>query len=554
MRKEHVETTYPADSRFRNKGLADRQAGENGRPGTVYLVGAGPGEAGLLTVKGRELLEKADCIVCDHLANPDLLQYARGNCELIYAGKTAGAHTMEQQEINRLLVQKAHCYGVVVRLKGGDVYVFGRGGEEGLYLREHGIPFQVVPGISSALAGPAYAGIPITHRGIAGGFRVIAAHGQNEVDFASLAATEDTCVFLMGLSKLKEIVSGLMEAGKSPSCPAAVISHATLPEQRTCAGTLETIEELAKADRMDTPALIVVGNAVGLREHLNFFEEKKLTGRKYLVTKVGEEASWLTEALKAEGARVTELQTGTLHFFEKAVSVEELKKCRWIVLTSRHGVEAFFGSLRHQQIDLRILSNMKFAVIGEKTAQALKEYGIYADLVPETFDSASLAEALKGAADSKERIFWGMPAGVQNGEFLCLKKKMDIFAAPLYENLDTAGENLRQIRRKQIKPGKEEEKQEDIQETGSILTEYEAVLFTCASSVRRFFENLNEKERQNLRDGAVCSISIGPKTTKALTDFGVTEIVQAKQASYEDMVRTVWDAARGKSLKKSTDL
>ena len=231
-------------------------------PGTVYLVGAGPGDPGLMTQKGLDCLRRADCVVYDHLANDSLLLETKPDCEKIYVGKQAGNHTMPQEEINRLLAQKAQSCETVVRLKGGDVYVFGRGGEEGAWLRREGVPFVVVPGVTSAIAGLAYAGIPITHRGVARGFRVMTAHdkggGLTNLDFDSMAHTDDTLVFLMGLSLLGEITSRLLAAGKPSGTPAAVISEATLPTQRVVTAPLSELEARVRENPLPSPALIAV--------------------------------------------------------------------------------------------------------------------------------------------------------------------------------------------------------------------------------------------------------------------------------------------------------
>ena len=241
----------------------------------VYLVGAGPGDPGLVTVKGLELIKKADCIIYDRLSSPELLGYAGMDCERIYVGKADRHHTLPQEQINELLVEKAKEYHCVVRLKGGDVFVFGRGGEEGLYLREHGISYTVVPGVTSAIAGPAYAGIPVTHRGVATSFRVITGHRKNgedlsEPDFTTMSDSKETLIFLMGLSRVRQIVDGLMQAGRNRQTPAAVISHATTEAQEICEGTLENLADRVEEAKLTSPALIIVGDVVVLRRQLHF--------------------------------------------------------------------------------------------------------------------------------------------------------------------------------------------------------------------------------------------------------------------------------------------
>ncbi len=254
---------------------AERRTSDQPRkPGLVYLVGAGPGDPELITVKGLKVIREAGCIVYDRLSSPELLKEAKPGCELIYVGKACHNHTMGQEEINRLLVEKSMEYEKTVRLKGGDVYVFGRGGEEGMYLRAHGVPFQVIPGVTSAVAGPACAGIPVTHRGIASGFHVVTAHSQSdqlaEIDFHAMARGKETCIFLMGLGKVGEIAKGLMDAGMPAATDAAVISCAATPRQQVCVSDLEHIAGKVEEAGLVSPAVIVVGKVVGLREKLLF--------------------------------------------------------------------------------------------------------------------------------------------------------------------------------------------------------------------------------------------------------------------------------------------
>lgn len=234
--------------------------------GCVYLVGAGPGDAQLITLKGYKLLQQADCVIYDRLVSEELLQQVPKECECIYVGKENHHHTLKQDEINELLVEKALQHKMVIRLKGGDPYVFGRGGEEALYLREHHVPFEVVPGVTSAVAAPAYAGIPITHRGISGGFHVVTAHNRRDeladIDFDAMAKGKDTCVFLMGLGKLGEIANRLIAAGMAPTQSVAVVSHGTMPWQQCVVAQLENIEQKVKEEKITSPAIIVVGDVV----------------------------------------------------------------------------------------------------------------------------------------------------------------------------------------------------------------------------------------------------------------------------------------------------
>lgn len=533
--ESEAKVSYPKtvhqETGYREEGYRKTEYQEAEQPGTVYLVGAGPGDEGLLTVRGQRLIREADVIVYDHLANPVFLEYAKKGCEKIYAGKENRHHTMSQEEINGLLADKARQYKTVVRLKGGDVYVFGRGGEEAIYLEGQGIPFEVVPGVSSAIAGPAYGGIPITYRGISRGFQVITAHNQNgqpaKIDFDALAKSRDTCIFLMGLTKLGQVVRGLIQAGKPPSCPAAVISNATLPNQQTCAGTLETIECQVKKSSLTPPALIVVGDVVNLRPALNFFERKPSFGKRILVTKIGEEISFLTKALREQGAYVTEIQTGEIEWFPDAVKPEILSWAQWIVFTSRHGVEAFFGSVKAGKTDIRTLAHLKFAVVGKKTADALETHGIFADLIPPSFDSRSLGKTLEQTVKPEERIVYVVPAEKTESrtrEMVRLKEHFSVRELCLYENRECSLWRTRLLQecRNHFPEGR--------------MPEYDSAYFTCASSVIRFLGGLTEEELEPFRTGRTEAVSIGKNTTEALKSFKVLRIRQASAAAYEEML------------------
>lgn len=485
-------------------------------PGTVTLVGAGPGDAGLITVKGLQAVERADCIVYDRLAGPELLGYAKEGCELVYAGKENHHHTMKQEEINRLLVQKARQYRNVVRLKGGDVYVFGRGGEEGIFLRENGIPFEIVPGISSSIAGPACAGIPVTHRGVATGFHVVTAHNKmdalSDLDFEAMAKGKDTLVFLMGLSKLEEIAERLTAAGMEGRTPAAVIEHATMPQQRVCTAPLSGIAEAVRAAGIVSPALIVVGEVIKLREKLDCAAGKELTGRRYLVAKAGRECSPLTKRLREQGAFVQEVCTGRIRFLEHAFTADQLERADWIVLTSKNGAEAFFAELKRLRADLRNLAGKKFAVVGKKTAEVLEEHGIYADLVPEKFDSETLLSSLRGAVKENETVFWGK---LKTEETLTLERIGEfctLISAGLYEN-------------------------EACMEPEVTELSYNHYCFGCASAVKRMIGGLSPELLKELKEKEERILSIGPKTSQALNDAGFSGFREAEEATYDGMLK-----------------
>ncbi len=483
--------------------------------GTVYLVGGGPGDPGLITVRGIQMLREADCIIYDRLSPPELLEEAKPGCERIYVGKADRRHTMEQEEINRLLAEKSLRYETIVRLKGGDVYVFGRGGEEGLYLAEKGVPFEVVPGVSSATAALACAGIPVTHRGKASGFHVVTAHSKEdalaEIDFEAMAGGKETCVFLMGLGRLEEIASRLMEAGMPPDTEAAVVSCGSTPEQRSCTSDLAHIAETVRNAGLVSPAVIAVGEVVALRENLNVYEKRPLFGKRYLIPKIGESGSRLKELLGRQGAAADEVCVGTIVNTGKRFSAEELKQADWLIFTSRNGVDAFFEGLAESRLDVRCLSGCRIAAIGGRTADALKQYGLYADLVPGAFHSDALAKALKQRLSPGDRV-WYLKAGNVDGHLRSLLEGCcSLEEIPVYEN-QAAVPDTEKLRKPE---------------------EYDGILFTCASSVERLLKVVGEEWRQ-------CpACSIGPKTTACLKKCGMRHVIEAGRADYEGMIEAL---------------
>ena len=489
--------------------------------GTVTLVGGGPGDAGLITVKGLKAVREADCIVYDRLSSPELLEEAKPGCEFVYVGKASHHHTMKQAGINRLLVEMSMKYDKTVRLKGGDPYVFGRGGEEGIYLKENGVPFEVVPGVTSAIAGPIYAGIPITHRGIAHGFHVVTAHDKDdkltEIDFAAMAKGKETCVFLMGLSKVKEIAGKLVEAGMPKSTKAAVVSCAATPEQKTCVSDLEHIADEVKCANLVSPAVIVVGEVVSLREKLDFFENRPLFGKRFFIPTIGEKPTRMQELLQKQGAMVKAVQVGEIVNQKKIFTTEELSHVDCLVFTSKNGVSAFFDRLFASGLDVRSLAGCKIASIGDKTSELLRDYGICADLTPKEFHSDALAEELKKVL-AREETVWYFKAGNADAH---LKKALQEFCrfeeVVIYENKSV---------------------EFDLEEVGDI-TGYDGVIFTCASSAVRLIQKAGKEW-----ETSVPSYSIGPKTTACLKKLGVENILEAERADYESILSAALEAAR----------
>lgn len=488
--------------------------------GRVYLVGAGPGDPGLITVRGLEVIRQADCILYDRLISPLLLEEAKPECEKIYVGKENHHHRLEQEEINCLLVKKAYEYPRVVRLKGGDVYVFGRGGEEGMALAEKGICFQVIPGVSSCTAGPAYAGIPVTHRGTAGGFHVVTAHDRKDqladIDFEAMAKGRDTCIFLMGRSKIKEITQGLMEGGMRPDTKAAVISHATTEEQRVCVAELAGLADKAERERMPAPALIVVGDVVGLREQLDFLDDSRKPDRKrVLVPKLESGISKLSRLLLDHGIPVKEIKLGEIIYSKHFLSPEILMGTDWFIFTSRHGVEAFWKDLEDYGLDIRSAAGTRFAALGENTAKCLRKHGIQADLVPDSPGSGALAQQLSGQVDKSQKVCYVKakctdPALRRMLEPCCQFEELEV-----YENRPV----------------------EDPVFDPACWQDFDGICFTCASLAERFAALSGEE--WDKWAGEQIFYSIGPKTTEKLKALGAANIIQSEEAAMEALVQQI---------------
>ena len=491
--------------------------------GKVVLVGAGPGDTGLLTLKGEKYIKKADCLVYDRLSSPEFLSMAKAGCELIYVGKENHKHVMKQDAINELLYEKSKCHELVVRLKGGDPYVFGRGGEEALYLVERNVDVEVVPGVSSSVAALAAAGIPITHRGIAKGFQVITAHSRKDeeadIDYSLLTDETITCVFLMGLAHVKSIAAGLINAGRRADTPAAVISNGTLAAQRKCIGTLADIGEKIEKEKLTSPAIIVVGDVVSLNDRLGFFEKRPLFGRKITVPYIEAMSGTneLIEKLQQLGADVTPVKTGIIKPIIISDFINKIKSADWILFTSKNGVRSFFYNLDLAGADIRLIANARFAVVGKATEKELAKYHIKSDLIPAEQTGKGLAEEVK---------FY-----MQDDDKLSNKKsKVCIFSAKEASSDLEAG--LKEIcELEKIDAYVNEQAYESILESiGNSISE---AVFTSASNVDRFFGMLPENTYVET------AYSIGEKTTAALKSYNARKIVQADDSSYEALVNKI---------------
>ena len=474
--------------------------------GKVYLVGAGPGDPGLLTRRAAELLATADLVALDALVSKDISALVAKDAEIVYVGKRAAAHTLPQDKINALLVDEAKKGRRVVRLKGGDPFVFGRGGEEAEELREAGVAFEIVPGISSSIAGPAYAGIPVTHRDYATSLTLVTGHESDEstgIDWSVLAKSSGTIVFLMGFGNLPLIVRKLTENGMTPARPIAVISKATTPEQRTVTGTLADIEQ--HVEGLPTPALIVVGDVVRLHEKINWFESRPLFGRRIVVTRAREQASDLKRLLEESGAHVLQVPTIEIAPPESWQSldrvIDALADYQWVVFTSINGVRGFFDRLHEKGKDARALSGAMIAAVGDTTAEALRARGLMPDLVPERFLSTALLPLLE--ADQR---------GIRTAVIRAAEGRDEL----IDELRQRGGEVDLGIAYRTVPVPVDPEELHDL----------DAVTFTSASTVDNFFASFNGTT------GAKFA-SIGPTTSAALRKHGHQPDIEAKTASVQ---------------------
>lgn len=509
--------------------------------GKVVLVGAGPGDTGLLTLKGEKYIKQADCLVYDRLSSPEFLSMAKAGCELIYVGKENHKHVMKQDAINELLYEKSKYHELVVRLKGGDPYVFGRGGEEALYLVDRKVDVEVVPGVSSSVAALAAAGIPITHRGIAKGFQVITAHSRKDeeadIDYSLLTDETITCVFLMGLAHVKSIAAGLIKAGRRADTPAAVISNGTLAAQRKCIGTLADIGEKIEKAKLTSPAIIVVGDVVSLNDRLDFFEKRPLFGRKitvpYIETMAG--TNELISKLQQLGADVTQVKTGIINPIIIPGFADKVRSADWIVFTSKNGVRSFFYNLELTGADIRLIANARFAVVGKATEKELAKHHINADLIPAEQTGKGLADAMKlcmpyAYGESDEDTFdlgKNSTLDLSNDNIFDKMCKVCIFSAK-EASPDLEAELKEICELEKIDAYVNEQAYESIPESiGNMVSE---AVFTSASNVERFFGMLPENAYVET------AYSIGEKTTAALEQYNVGKVLQADDSSYEALV------------------
>jgi uroporphyrinogen III methyltransferase/synthase len=491
--------------------MTDSEAATSSRK--VFLVGAGPGDPGLITVKGRDCITRADVIIYDHLANPAFLAWAGKGAELIYVGKQGGRHTMTQENINALIVSKAREGKTVVRLKGGDPFIFGRGGEEAEVLAGEGIAFEVVPGITSAIAVPAYAGIPLTHRDYTSTVAFVTGHedpgkSRSSIDWDALATGVGTLVFLMGVGNLDKIASRLVAGGRSPETPAAVIRQGTTSSQWTIAGTLSNISRLAEEQGMKPPAVIVVGEVVGLRDTLGWFERRPLFGRRIIVTRARAQASGFLSMLEELGAECIEFPTIEVVPPESWDAVDDaiqsLESFDWLLFTSANGVEFFLSRLADAEKDMRDLKGLRIAAIGPKTAAVLEDLGVCPDLIPGEYRAEATAAALKERGISGARILLARAAEARDVLPVELRAAgAQVLVAPVY---------------KTIRPREDTGRVRKLLAGGAI----DAVTFTSSSTVTNFMGMFGGEKADLLewmkRTAVAC---IGPVTAETARGEGL---------------------------------
>ncbi|MDZ4288232.1 MAG: uroporphyrinogen-III C-methyltransferase [Prosthecobacter sp.] len=494
--------------------------------GICYLVGAGPGDPGLLTIKGKECIEAADVLVYDYLSNAEFLHYAKPEAERIYVGKKAKDHTLSQEEINTLIVKLTREGKVVTRLKGGDPVLFGRGAEEAAELAAAGVKFEIVPGITSAIAGPAYAGIPVTHRDHASQLTIFTGHEdptkpETSLNYAKLAQADGTKVFLMGVERIDEITSEFLKHGADPTTPVALVRWATRGQQKTLIGTLADIAAKVKETGFKAPAVAVVGTVVNERAHINWFESRPLFGKRIVVTRTRKQAGVLSKQLRDLGADVIELPTIRIEEPQNPLLFGEMvQDCHtydWIIFTSPNGVEAFFKMFYKLYNDARAIGGAKIACIGPGTADKVKEFHLAVDLMPEkNFVAEGLVKAFKDHQNIENlTILW---VKAEESRELVSNELTGMGAivdeAIGYRTVPEKDENLEAIAR-------------FVSEGADIIT------FTSASTVECFLD-LNLKLPEGIK-----LASIGPVTSDTIRKRGLKVDIEAKEHTIPGLVAAI---------------
>ena len=499
------------------------------KTGKVYLIGAGPGDPGLITVKGLACLRKADVVVYDYLANEEFLSSVPKGAERIYVGKKGGDHTLSQEEINSLIAEKARKGKIVARLKGGDPFIFGRGGEEAEELAREGIPFEVVPGVTSAIAVPAYAGIPLTHRDFTSTVAFITGHEdptkeESRILWDKIATGVGTLVFLMGVENLPVIAAELMKNGRDPETPVALIRWGTLPEQETITGKLSTIGKIAHSKKIKPPVIILVGEVVKLRDHLNWFERLPLFGKKILVTRSREQASDLSERLRELGGVPIEFPTIEVILPENWDDIDhcafQMMTYDWVIFTSVNGVKFFLDRFFTLGLDIRDLKGPRLCAIGPKTAEALRTLKLKVDFVPSEYRAESIFEGLR-----KE--------GLRGKKVLIPRAKVARDILP--EGLRRAGALVDVVEvYRTVRPAGQVERVYKLLAKRAIS----ALTFTSSSTVSNFVEMVGKKDAQKLTAGIPIA-SIGPITAEKGKSLGIETTIMPQEYTIPALVEAL---------------
>lgn len=500
------------------------------KPGKIILIGAGPGDVGLLTLQGKHWLQKAEVILYDHLVNEDLLRFSQKETEVIYVGKKEGVASLEQEKINSLIVEKATEGKIVVRLKGGDPFIFGRGGEEILAANKSNIPFLVVPGVTSVTGVAAYAGIPLTHRDLSSTLSIIT--GSNEkkqgdihIDWEKIASRAGTLVFLMGARKLPLIVEKLMKFGKSPETPIAVIQWGTTARQKTWTGTLSTIVEISSKEKISPPALTIIGEVVNLKPDIEWYEHLPLFGKTVVVTRKGDQAEGMIDRLRELGAEpfffpvIETVAPDNWAPLDEALN--NLSRYDGLIFTSVNGVQFFSQRLKEIQQDIRNLKGVRVFTIGPKTAEAVRDLGICVDVVPEDFVAESLIDSIGKENITGKRFL--IPRATVAREILPEKLRemgAQVDVAPAY---------------KTILPGLKSDTLAKRLKSGDI----QVLTFTSSSTVKNFLALTGESLIPEIKKTRIACI--GPVTAKTAEDAGLTVDILPKEYTVSSLLDAIED-------------
>ena len=494
------------------------------KKGRVSLVGAGPGDRGLLTLRGRDLIEQAEVVIYDRLVSPEVMSLVAESAEKINVGKRKDHHPVPQGQINKIILDQALAGKNVVRLKGGDSFLFGRGAEELELLRDHNIAYEVVPGITSAMAVPTYAGIPVTHRDMTSSVHIVTGHAKAgakvDIDYQALVAHRGTLVFLMGLAALEELMEGLIKAGMDPHMPAATIEKGTTSFQRKIVGTISNLAQTVRRDKVESPALTIVGRVVSLSRDMDWFTTKPLIGKKILVTRPKEKVGQLADKLRDKGAKVVEFPCIETHIVpeneEFVRTMDHIGAYSYGVFTSPNGVEMFFQKLRDNGMDIRLLAGLKLAAVGQQTRKLLEDRGLVVDYMPKVYDSIHLGQTLVKEVDRQAKVL------------LIRGKKATSVLSSALEEAGIAYKNLMVYDTIYKNPMEDflEDQMEDI----------DYAVFSSASTVEGFSQALP------MDFSKVKAVCIGNMTAEAARNKGM-QVEVADQATIESLIDKLIDIA-----------